>query len=190
MKKISPEQKNTGSVIIAGVFIFFILWMGVYAPLRKSLGELKNELADVQSQIHEIENGIVGGAEMGDRIVRMRERYQKIDAKFPSKEEEALRGIMDLAKQFDMEIISIRPQLKVDFLDEHSQKVMIDGKTCQKFLVSIEMKGAYEDLIKYIHALRESLLAFVTIEGVKIRGRSSMAMSLEIELDLNLYLLL
>ncbi|MCK5178342.1 MAG: hypothetical protein KAR32_02345, partial [Candidatus Omnitrophica bacterium] len=80
-------------------------------------------------------------------------------------------------------------QPKVDFLDEDAQKVEIEGRVCQKFLVSIEIKAIYGDLVEYVDNLKESLPAYITIERMRIRKETSGARQLSITLDLNLYLL-
>ena len=116
-------------------------------------------------------------------------RYKELNSKFPEKEEGALGALSDLAKKHKIEIRSIRSQPKSFFLDENAQKIEIDGKVCQIFLVSMEIRTSYRDLVEYIDALKEYLPAYVTIESMRINKEASGSLKLNVALDLALYLL-
>jgi len=189
MKKMSLAQKKLNIVTVACVFIFFMLWTFLYVPFKETIKELKSELIGIQGQILQIEGKTAGSEEINQGFRQLEERYQWVNSKFPKKEEKALRMLSDLAKEFKVEVSSIRSQPKVAFLDENAQKVEIEEGLCQKLLVSIEMKSVYKDLVGYIDALKKFLPAYVTIESMRIRKEGPGLQQLNISLDLNLYLL-
>lgn len=189
MRKISSAQKKINIVTATGVLAFLMLWGFLYLPSIKVVKELKSELNGIQDQIRQIEGKVTGDGKTKQGIRELEVRYQWVNSKFPEKEEKALRMLSDLAKEFKIDVLSIRSQPKVDFLDEDAQKVEIEGRVCQKFLVSIEIKAVYGDLVEYVGTLKESLPAYITIERMRIRKETSGARQLSITLDLNLYLL-
>ncbi|MCK5081268.1 MAG: hypothetical protein KAR31_00040 [Candidatus Omnitrophica bacterium] len=189
MRKISSAQKKINIVTATGVLAFLMLWGFLYLPSIKVVKELKSELNGIQDQIRQIEGKVTGDGKTKQGIRELELRAQWVNSKFPEKEEKALRMLSDLAKEFKIDVLSIRSQPKVDFLDEDAQKVEIEGRVCQKFLVSIEIKAIYGDLVEYVDNLKESLPAYITIERMRIRKETSGARQLSITLDLNLYLL-
>ncbi|MCK5179844.1 MAG: hypothetical protein KAR32_09965 [Candidatus Omnitrophica bacterium] len=189
MRKISLAQKKINIITAVGVLVLCMLWGLLYLPSKKAVNELKSELSGIQEQIRQIEGKAAGSGGTGRGIMGLEERYRWVNSKFPEKEEKALRMLSDLAKESSIEILSIKSQPKVDFLDENSQKVQIEGRVCQKFIVTIEMKALYGDLVEYVNILKESLPAGITVERMSIRKDVSGMRQLSIILGLNLYLL-
>ncbi len=190
IKNLSPSQKKIIIISLIVIAVFLIFWLFIYSPTKCSVQRYKRELISQESQIKEIE-AVIGEAKTMDEGIRLlKARYQGLNNKFPQKEEDSLRMFSDIAKKLNIEIISIRPQPKREFLDEDNQKVEIEGATCLTVLVTIEMDCFYKDLVKYIQALKEaSGLAFVTLEKLQITKDKSGTPKLNIVLDLSLYLL-
>ena len=57
---------------------------------------------------------------------------KKLDEKFPSKEEESLRALSDIANRLGVQIIAIKPGQKNSFLDADKKPVKLAGRVCQK----------------------------------------------------------
>jgi hypothetical protein len=185
MKKLGPQIKIN---IIAAISVatFAIFWVFLYIPSQKTIGDLKRELGIVQSQIRQIEGNFSGSGKLEQGILLLEKRYKEFNSKFPEKEEEALGALSDLAKQYKAEIRSVKSQPKSIFLDESGKKIEIEGKVCQTFLVSMEIRTSYGGLVEYIDALKELLPAYVTIESMHIRKEASGSLKLIVALDLAL----
>jgi len=169
--------------VLTGVFI--------YAPTLRKVGLLKNELMVAQNQIEQIEAAVGGGPSISitEGIKLLKDRHSKLDMKFPSREEEALRLVSEFARARGISIISMKSRPKTEFLDVENKSVGMEEKICRILPVSIELTSSYKDLGQYIEILNESLPAYVTIEKLKIRKESGTASDLRIILELNLYLL-
>lgn len=190
IRNLSPSQKKIVIISLIVIAVFLIFWLFIYLPTKFTVQRYKSELISVESQIKEIE-AVIGEAKTRDEGIRLlKARYQELNNKFPQGEEDSLRMLSDFAKKLNIELISIRPQPKREFLDGNNQKVEIEGMTCLIIFVSIEMKCFYKDLVKYIQTLKESSgLTFVTFEKLRISKDKSGTPKLNITLDLNLYLL-
>ena len=111
--------------------------------------------------------------------------YKDFSSKFPEKEEESLRILSDIARNLNIEIISISPKPKRVF--EAAGRV--EEKICQFISVSMEMRGTYFNLVKYIESLKKDLPAFLSIEELRIKKERIEGSLLNIMLTFKLYLL-
>ena len=189
IKNLSLPPKKITITAAISIVIFLVVWFFLYAPTRRTLGQFKQALSTVEREIQEIE---ISGAqnENADKIMNtLQERFQRIDSKFPKKEEEALRLLSDFARKLNIGIIAIHAQPRTLFLDENKQKMMGEEKSCYQFSVSLEMKSTYQDLEKYLATLKESLPALVVVERVRITKDPAGTALLNVNLDLSLYLL-
>jgi hypothetical protein len=188
-KKLSQAQKKiiTAGLIVLCLFLGF--WFFVYLPGRITVKKIKSELLDTENQIQEIEGMIQESRNRDEGIKLLKERYEQLNNKFPQEEEDALKALSEIARELKIGLVSIKAQPKTAFLDADNKEVNIEGKSCQRVFVYIEMRGSYKDLVKYILSLEESNSALTTIEELKVSKDESGAAKLNITLGLNLYLL-
>ena len=185
LKRISRSQKRIIIVSMAVLVVFLAVWGGMYVPTQEWIDRLKKDLDGIERQIREIEAMITDGKEMGEGIRLLEGRYQQLISKFPSREETALTSLFDLASRVNMEITSIRSQVK----RLCRQPVTTEGKSCYEVPLSLELRGSYQGLVEYIGLLRESLPAFITFEKINIYPGKSGTSELSISLEIQLYLL-
>lgn len=190
IKLITVSQKK---IIIRGLIallVFLILWVFVYSPSKNQVKAIKLKLLNIESEIKGIE-AMAGGATIrGETIKSMRQRLQALKDKFPAEEEGALSMLSDFAQKLNIELISIKPQPKKIFLDEHGKEIVIEGRVPQTVFVSLRLRCSYEDLVKYIEVLRQDLPGFITVERLNIsKDRSGKTARLDAVLNFNLYFL-
>lgn len=189
MKKLSLPQKNMLVLIFTVVCAFVVFCFFVYFPTWNSIIQIKENLSNVENQIREIE-AMVGKSETIDESKStLREMFTHLNSKFSQDEKESFKMISDFARKLNIGIISIRPTPRTPFLDTDNQKIIVEGKVCQKIGLSMEMRCSYKDLVEYIKALKESLPAVFAVERLKITKDTAATVKLYITLDLNLYTL-
>lgn len=185
LQKLSSSQRKIIIVAVFAVCVFCTAWFLVYRPMKKKIGELKEELEGVEAKIKQIEGMIDPGKKIGEGIRSLEEKHAKLAAKFPSKEEEAVTALFTLASKANIEIASIASQARYPC----AQKAAIEGKSCYEIPITLKANGTYRGLVNYIDVLQESLPAFVTFEGLTI-GKSIVGTSqLAIDLVITIYLL-
>jgi len=189
MKKITVAQRKIIFLTTIVALAFSAVWFLVYLPERNRLHQFKEQLADVENQIRQVQGDAQANKAVEEKIKLLQERYQYVETKFPLKEYEALRLLSDFARKVNMDILSIRSEPKEIFLDEAQQKIEVEGRVCQKLPVSVELKCRYQDLLAYLEMLEDFLPAYVTVEGLRIRKDEAGSFKLDMTLDLNLYLL-
>lgn len=190
IKTISLPQRRVLTLFGGTVLILSAVWILVFLSVKGALAKIKRDLADVNSQIEQIETDVDPGKNIDEVNSALEKRFRQLDSKFSKKEEEALRLLSDFARKFNVGIVYIRSQPKVFFLDFSQQKVTLEDMSCYQFLISLEIKSSYKDLLKYIETIQESLPAFVVIEKIRISKDPYGTPVSNINLDLNLYLLL
>ena len=189
IKKISPAQKTIIITSLIIVFVFLLFWFLIYLPSKREVTRIKSELSNLEYQIRQIE-AITSEVTLTDEGIRMiRAQYERLNNKFPQKEERSIGTLSDIASNLNIELVSIKPQFKTVFLDRNKKEIKIEGRVCQRVYVTIEMKGLYKDLVKYIQTLKESLPAFISIEKLKIVKDRLQAPRLNVILEFNLFLL-
>lgn len=189
MVDLTQAQKKilliSGGVLLAFLIFIFV----VYVPSKNAARSIKSELEGIDSQIQVVEVFLSSAGSMSGGLERLKERDQYLIDKFPPKEEAALQMLSGFAKKLNMEVASIVPQPKEDYVYGNSGKVEIEGKTCQRIPVALEIKGSYKNLVEYIETIRGSLPAYVVIEKLKIVKNKEELSKLKIVLDMSLYLL-
>ena len=189
MKKITATQRKIILLTAIVALAFSAVWFFVYLPERNRLHQFKEQLADVESQIRQVQGDAQANKAVEEKIKFLQERYKYVETKFPPKEYEALRLLSDFARKVNVNILSIRSEPKEIFLDEAQQKIEVEGKVCQRLPVSVELKCRYQDMLAYLEMLEDFLPAYVTVEGLRIRKDEAGSFKLDMTLDLNLYLL-
>ena len=117
MKEISQSQVKIIAAFFILVAAFFVFWLFVYAPGRDSMEDMKSELAVVQAQIVDIESKLDKDVPIGESVRLLKEKFSRLDSRFPEKEEETIRALSELAQKRNIEVVSIQPRAKVIFID-------------------------------------------------------------------------
>lgn len=186
IKKIGISQKKILIFALLIVCGFSATWFLAYIPAQKKIDQLSGDLKNIEDQIKQIEAMVDQDKKMGEGIKLLEERHRALSLKFPSREEDALTALFDLASKRNIEIVSIKSQAKISC----RQDMSIDGKKCYEIPLSLTMKGNYKDFVDYIDLLRESLPAFITFDKLRIVRQTTGALMLEISLEIRLYLLI
>lgn len=189
MKKIILSQNTAVNLTGAAVLVLLALWLPMYRSAGRSINQLRSELTATENQIRQIEAGADKGLSLRERGRSFDTNAQPIDSQFPQQKEESLRLLSEFARKLNIEIVSLRSQPTAACLDIDKKKIAIEGMGCQRLSVSVELRGSYKDLLKYIETLKESLPAYFTAEKLRMAKDISGASRLNITLELNLYLL-
>ena len=189
LKNITISQKRIVIISVMAVLVFLVSWLFIYLPAKNKIRQLKTELLDIEQQIQKIETLIAQDKTIEEGMRLLNERFAQINSKFPQKEEESLRMLSDLARKFNITVVSVKSSPKTSFLDRNQQSVSLEGKNCHKFVVTIDLKSSFNNLIEYFGALKESLPSYFIVEQLKISRDSAESPLLNVALTLNLYLL-
>ena len=171
--------------LILLIFCFFI-----YAPGKKQMIKLKQELAARQKEIDDIQAIVSQGDSLEQSITRLKERSRILEGKFPPKEEEVLGMISDFARKLNVNLVSISPSPKKIVMDENQKNIVIDNKVCQGLSVIIDFECPYRNLVKYTEALKQDLPALAMVENLEVNKNSSgNSRDLTVRLGLTFYIL-
>ena len=185
-KKITQTQQKM--VFASGIILLgaVILWLGLYRPTQLKVFILKAKLNNIERQLQEIQALTVDFSDKEAGIRELQKRSQKLDQQFLSNEEAGYKIISDLASKHGIEIVSFQPEAKADYLDGNGNRMVVDGKSCSKVPISLELKGNYKDLVDYIETLEHPSAFFATLESVKI---TKTEFRVDAILNITLYLL-
>jgi len=187
---ITQNQKNIIIMSAAGVFVFLLLWVFLYFPSSKEIGSLRNELISTDQQIQGIEI-LLSGSQSRDEAIRiLKQKQLYLSNKFPRQEEDSLRIIPEVARKMNIEVISLQPGTRVEFLDENGKQVIIDGKTANYLPITLEAAGFYKDMISYLIELKKILPAFASVVNLNVRKDEQLNGKVRSTIVFNLYLLI
>ena len=182
------QIKILGGIGLALV-IFLFFWFILYRPARERVVRLKTEWLNTESKIQEFDAVTRGFGSQKEGLRQLNEKSQLMIRKFSSDEEDSIKLISDYAKKMNIEILSLEPTPKADYLDEGGKQVVVDSKVCVKVSISEEIRGSYQDLVQYIDGVEHSLPALLTVEFVKINKEDAATGKLRANLGLDIYLL-
>jgi Tfp pilus assembly protein PilO len=186
---ITDNQKKIIAISLTVFIIFLFSLIFLHLPASRKITNLKKELAATQQQILGIEM-LLAGAQSRDEAIRLlKQKQQYLSSKFPQKEEESIRFIPEIARKMNIEVISMQPQTRAEFLDASGKPSNMDNRVVYYLPVTLELTCFYKDLVKYIQELDSGLPAFVSIESINIKKEDQSSGKIRAILMLNLYLL-
>ncbi|MEI6631759.1 MAG: hypothetical protein WCL25_03995 [bacterium] len=188
LDKISPAQKKIILEVAVALAAFLLFLLLAYLPSRKTVKTMTSELENAERQIQQIEAMLGSARSMDEGIQLLNKRFQQLDSKFSLGEEDSVRLLSEMARKLNVDLISIKPQRKTSFVDENNQAITVAGKSCQRILISLEMRCSYKDLVKYIRYLRESYPVLAGIERLRITKDQSGPLKLNVSFDAEIYL--
>jgi len=185
MSFLTPKVIIAITVLVAwSAACFFVCW-----GAKKQVSRLRSELAEVESQIRQVERIMHEGETISQGVFLLEERARVCDARFPQKEMDGLDLLSDLARKLGIEIISLQSQPKTLYLEKNNQKVELDGKTGYQLSVSMTLRASYREVIKYLGELKGCMPAFHTIEKLRMIRDLPGTTKLNVTLELKFYLL-
>ena len=187
---ITQNQKNiiiTSSVIL---LVFLLLWVFLYFPSSKEIASLKNELVSTEQQIQGIEILLSGSQSRDEAIRLLKQRQLYLSNKFPRQEEDSLRIIPEVARKMNIEVVSLQPGTRVEFLDENGKQVIIDGKSANYLPITMEVVCYYKDMVSYLTELKNILPAFISVVNLSVRKDEQLNGKVRSTIGFNLYLLI
>lgn len=186
LKRLGVGRSLSNGVILAVIVslaaVFLVLARG------RVLGT-KRDLIAAERRLKEIEEIMspVGSVHLARLALEARAR--KLNDAFPKDESDTLRSLAETAQRLHIELESIRPQPQTVLTEEGGLAVSIEGRQSRTVRVSVEMKCAYKDLVRYIHELKETIPAFTSVDRVSIDKDVSEQARLHVVLDITVYLL-
>ena len=187
---ITQSQKNIIIISAAVLFVFLLFWVFLYFPSSKEISGLKSELILTQQQIQGIEM-LLSGSQSRDEAIRiLKARQLYLSNKFPQQEEESLRLIPEIARKMNINIVSLQPGLRSEFLDASGKQVIIDGKTANYLPITLEVVCFYKDMVNYLTELKNILPAFISVVSLNIEKDNQLNGKVHSTIGFNLYLLI
>jgi len=187
---ISESQKKIIIITCVGFFVFLLLWIFLYLPASKEIRNLKSELVLTEQKIQGIEAFLVGAQNRDEAIRLLKKSQQYLSNRFPQKEEESLKLIPEFARKNKIEVISLNPGSKMEFLDESGKQLIIDGRKAFYLPITMEMDCFYKDLVKYLLELKSDLPTFVSVISLNVKKEDQLTGRVRASVELNLYLLI
>ena len=175
------------AVIAAGAFLLFGLL--VIRPRSGRLQAVKSQVRNAQQQIDEIESKLTAGRTLEQYISALYQEAQALDLAFPAREDETIGKLSDLARQSNIEILSVKSQLKKPYFDAAQQEVIVQGKKCHTVAVELQVRGSYKNIIIYLETLKRSLPAYFTVEKMDLQKTGPTPPLLNISFEITFYLL-
>ena len=172
------------------LFAFLLFWVFLYFPSSKEISSLKKELTTTQQQIQGIEILLSGSQSRDEAIRLLKARQLYLSNKFPLQEEDSLRIIPEVARKMNIEVVSLQPGLRVEFLDESGKQVIIDGNVANYLPISMEVICSYKDMVSYLTELKNILPAFLSVINLNVKKDSQLNGKVRSTVGFNLYLLI
>ena len=177
-------------VISLAVLCIFLLFRVILLPGYKEILAFKQELVSAQQENQEIEMFLAKAPNKDEAVRLLKLQQQYLSSKFPRKEDETLRLIPELARKNNVELIFLQQGLKTEFRDAADKQRIIEGRVVNYLPVTVELRCAYKDLVKYLQESESDLPAFISITSLNLRKDSQVPGKIRANIGFNLYLLI
>lgn len=174
---------SIGIIILA--FLIFI-WL-IYIPHKHALDMLKAEVQATDRDILAIKAQAGAGESLETAIEGLRKYLARLENKFPSKEEVALRELSALAQKSGIDITSMSPMKKQPVKDIGNKPISIEGYRIEELNVAIDITAGYRSVGEYIRMLKDDCPVFIRINNITMSGGGSPG--LRVNLVITVYLL-
>ena len=188
LKQLSLSQRTALEAAGWGVLVLALL-LGLIFPGQGQLRELRADTQQVQDEVARIEALAGSTDDITNGLSRLKEETQRIDQRFPRKEETAVKAIAEYSRRHQLEIASLRMGAKMDFLDQKNKPVVLDGKRCSFVTVAVQAVGQFQDVVPLLSDLQDAPELFSTVEGLSLDRVKNGEGQLNVQLDLKIYLL-
>jgi superfamily II RNA helicase len=190
MFKLSLIEKKLAIAAFLTAMVLVIFVLCVLLPAQRSLQRARRNLAALEQEIRKAEEVLSQEENSAEGLKTLEVKLRQIDSRFASSDEDALKALSEAMRRFNLEVVLLEPAQKAVYLNRRNQEVTLDGKTCYKLGVSLQLNSGYKELVNFLSALKQELPIFATIEKIKIiKAQGAAQPNLNIGLELTLYLL-
>ncbi|MFH1848075.1 MAG: type 4a pilus biogenesis protein PilO [Candidatus Omnitrophota bacterium] len=185
------KNKKLMITIAAGVGFILVIWIFFYFPARKKVQDFKQELQVITEEIRAIESiDGIHHRSVAEMLDYLQEKYDSIFRRLPSQEEDALTILSSLAKDMDLEVVSIRPNKRKISANNQKDTSYGDDLSCFEVPIFLVMKGQYRAIGEYLEQLRSGdLPILIRVNTLDIRKDARNDSVLRADLNIVLYLL-
>ncbi|MFA6358224.1 MAG: hypothetical protein WCY09_06130 [Candidatus Omnitrophota bacterium] len=187
---VTRSQKKIIIISCSVLLIFVLFWVFLYFPAAREISSLRSELASTDTQIQGIEMLLSGSGSRDEAIRLLKQEQQYLNEKFPQKEEESLRLIPEFARKNNIEVVSLQPGPKTEFIDESGKPQVIEGKTAYYLPIAMELTCSYKDMVTYLLELKNNLPAFISVINLNVKKDSQFVGKVRVSILFDLYLLI
>ena len=181
----SKEQKNILIELLIFVICIIIVFFFLYLPRSFKAGSVRDSLDKYSQEIKQIKSAAGEGLGPEETKKILAKKLEVLELKFPSKEEEIIKRISQVADDLNIEVLSISPGGKTALKDFPK----IEGKECYVLPIVVEMNCEFIKIVNYINELTDNFPSLLTVEGLTL-SQSSTEGLIGVRLSLNSYLLL
>lgn len=178
---MSVAQKQIIGVGIAALLGVIIFWIFFVYPQSKSLGSLKKELKDTESQIAQILS-LASGKELGEAVREFRLALHEASQKLPLEDEVAIADISEAAAKLKINLKSITPQATALIKDK------VTGYEIEELPISLDLSCTFRTLGDYLAYLKDGLPILVRLRHLEVKSSSAGNPNLEVALQISAYL--
>ncbi len=183
-----PSQKRLVRLCVLIILLAVCFVFLVYLPNKSRTISLMHDLMESRMHVQQLQ-ALVGVRNIRPEVRLIKDEYERVQQKFPSNEEESLRLLPDYAQKMNIDILSLKRQPRVSYLDGAGAPVMFQGYSVETSLISLEMRGLYKDLLQFLRTLDESLPGFLYADRITINKDREGSLKLTIGLDFRSFLL-
>lgn len=173
LRVTSVFKKKAGVILSLGLILFFIVYIMLMIPLRRSIILDKNEYNKLETRIAEGRQRLDFISKIDKALIES--QFDKLNKRLPSKSpiSAILEELTERGKEFNIEFISVTP-----IAEKTITLASREGKAIYRVLpIEINMRAGYKDIGEYIGVLENLESSFATISEFQINKDESISPS-------------
>jgi Tfp pilus assembly protein PilO len=145
------------------------------------LSAMKNKIAFMESEISQI-GKITGAKPLSEAVKDLNLLLKEASGRLPVSENEVIRDLSENARKLKIEVENI------SFLNKQDLSINIPGSALKELSISLKLVCTYQDLGRYLLALRDNFPILISLKQVNIHGNGQGQANLNVELIVSAYL--
>jgi hypothetical protein len=174
---------------LAIAFALILFFFFVMRPAHSRVVEIRDRVEMLENRLKWVTNTVDSLQEP----VKVFDYFVGVDRdlarRFPDSAERSLIAIADYANKFGVRIERVEAEKPAKVVNADGLLLGAEGKTCMGVPVSFRFKSEYDNLVKYLEALRRVLPAFLVVKNIAAENNFSTGSRIEGRVEMTLYLL-
>ena len=163
-----------------------VLFAVYYFPQRKALVGKKEDFSRLQQELRELRDLDLNDSSLSGSLVALKKKEGFLNKSFPQSEEKVMEVVSELALKRGLHI-AVMKTAPLN-LDRRKEAFIISlDKNISKIRLSLNVKGIYSQLGKFLKDLRQSGQMFAVLDDLAI-SKNPREDKLDIRLKLSFYL--
>jgi Tfp pilus assembly protein PilO len=185
------KENRTLIAVLAYIIVFLIFVFLVYLPKHSQVLSLKGRIKSIEKQIDITQQMLGDLNKLGEMLAGMQRELDDFRSRLPDKSRvsSVISQLSNLAKDLDIEVLSIKPAKPVHVSGDDGKPILIAGDHLVSMDVGLSLYASYRPLADYINNIQHKLDMLASVKELDVQRDASRYPKLRSHILLTVYII-